>query len=80
MTSRARTTTVDLHLGNRVRTKRRQRGMSQAYLADKIGCSFQQIQKYESGQNRLSVGMLLRISKTFGLKVEDFTQGLEDLV
>jgi transcriptional regulator with XRE-family HTH domain len=78
--TRNRCADLDLQLGTRVRTTRKTQGMSQAYLADRIGCSFQQVQKYESGANRLSVGTLLRISKAFGMKLEDFTHGLEDLV
>jgi transcriptional regulator with XRE-family HTH domain len=44
---------VDVHVGNRVRMRRLMLGMSQTSLADKLGLTFQQVQKYEKGKNRM---------------------------
>jgi transcriptional regulator with XRE-family HTH domain len=49
---------VDVHVGARARSRRMQMGMSQTDLADKLGITFQQIQKYEKGMNRISASRL----------------------
>jgi transcriptional regulator with XRE-family HTH domain len=58
---------VDVEVGRRVRIERIARGLSQTELADRIGVSFQQVQKYESGANRISMGRLTRIGRVFGV-------------
>ena len=58
---------VDVEVGRRVRVERIARGLSQAELADRIGVVFQQVQKYESGANRISIGRLTRIARVFGV-------------
>jgi len=53
---------VDVEIGGRVRTQREGQGRTQAQLADAIGVTFQQVQKYENGKNRISAARLLRIA------------------
>ena len=63
---------VDLHVGDRVRAERVRRGWSQSELGAAIGVSFQQVQKYERGANRISASMLARIAKALDTAVADF--------
>jgi transcriptional regulator with XRE-family HTH domain len=56
--------TTDQHVGTRVRMRRLQLGMSQTTLADALGLTFQQVQKYEKGANRISASRLQQISNT----------------
>jgi transcriptional regulator with XRE-family HTH domain len=60
---------VDVEVGRRVRVERMERGLSQTELAKRIGVSFQQVQKYETGGNRISMGRLTRIGRVFGVQV-----------
>jgi transcriptional regulator with XRE-family HTH domain len=60
---------IDVEVGRRVRVERIARGLSQTELANKIGVTFQQVQKYESGANRISIGRLTRIGRLFGMDV-----------
>lgn len=60
---------VDLHVGARIREERIHIRMSQSALGDAIGVTFQQIQKYERGVNRVSASMLVRIAATLGVSV-----------
>ena len=53
---------VDRHVGQRIRIRRIQVGISQTELANALGLSFQQIQKYERGSNRISIGTLSQIA------------------
>jgi len=62
-----RQTQVDTHIGSRVRLRRETLRMSQGQLGDALGVSFQQVQKYESGANRISASTLLRLSQTLGV-------------
>lgn len=62
---------VDADVGNRIRAYRLEREMSQEQLGDKLGVSFQQVQKYEKGANRLSVGRMVEICKTFAVTPHD---------
>lgn len=68
---------VDIHVGNRLRTMRTLAGMSQTALGDKIGITFQQIQKYESGANRISASRLWNFAMAFGVQVSSFFEGLD---
>lgn len=63
---------IDRHVGNRVRARRIVLGMSQSELADVVGVSFQQIQKYERGDNRISPSKLWRFGRHMGVPVEWF--------
>jgi transcriptional regulator with XRE-family HTH domain len=62
----------DVEIGRKIRTLRLERGLSQSRLADGIGLSFQQLQKYESGANRVSAGRLQRIAALLGVPVTVF--------
>jgi transcriptional regulator with XRE-family HTH domain len=59
---------VDIAVGATIRLLRQGRGMSQATLAAAIGVSFQQVQKYESGANRVSASMLSKIADTLAYR------------
>jgi transcriptional regulator with XRE-family HTH domain len=54
---------VDFEVGHRIRLERQRQGLSQEDLGDQLGVTFQQIQKYEKGANRLSIGMASEIAK-----------------
>src|SRR3954470_9766759 len=58
----ARTVAVELAIGARLRTRRRQLGLSQSMLAEALGVSFQQVQKYERGANRVAASTLVAAS------------------
>jgi len=63
---------VDVHVGQRLRVRRSLLGMSQEKLADAIGLTFQQIQKYERGVNRVSAGRLFQFSKILDVPIAYF--------
>ncbi|MDX1711410.1 MAG: helix-turn-helix transcriptional regulator [Rhodovibrionaceae bacterium] len=69
---------TDVHIGQRVREKRMALGYSQTALAEKLGISFQQVQKYESGANRISGSRLWEMSRVLGEPVSYFFEGLEE--
>jgi transcriptional regulator with XRE-family HTH domain len=69
---------IDLHLGRRMRRRRRLLGMTQRQLADVCGVRFQQIQKYECGANRLSAARLWQIAGALDVPVSYFFEGLTD--
>jgi transcriptional regulator with XRE-family HTH domain len=62
---------VDIAVGARIRVLRKVRGLSQQALADAAGVTFQQIQKYERGANRVSASMLSRIARTLETPVSE---------
>lgn len=62
---------VDVAVGARIRLLRKLRGLSQQALADAAGVTFQQIQKYERGANRVSASMLARIAATLNTPVSE---------
>ncbi len=68
---------VDVHVGKRVRHRRWMVGMTQQQLAEKVGIKFQQIQKYETGMNRISASRLWDISEALNVSVSFFFEGLE---
>lgn len=68
---------VDIHVGKRVRQRRWMLGMTQQQLAGSVGIKFQQIQKYETGANRISASRLWDIAATLGVPVSFFFDGLE---
>ena len=63
---------VDAHVGRRLRVRRVLCGMSQTALADQLGITFQQLQKYESAANRISASRLWEISKILDVPIEWF--------
>ncbi len=67
---------VDVHVGKRVRHRRWMVGMTQQQLAERVGIKFQQIQKYETGMNRISASRLWDISAALGVPVAFFFEGL----
>ena len=69
---------IDKHVGNRVRMRRLMLGVSQTKLADALGLTFQQVQKYEKGANRISASRLQRISSFLQVPIPFFFEGLPD--
>ncbi|HUS53699.1 MAG TPA: helix-turn-helix transcriptional regulator [Thermohalobaculum sp.] len=68
---------VDVHVGQRVRQRRWMTGMTQQQLGDHVGIKFQQIQKYETGANRVSASRLWDIAATMEVPISFFFEGLE---
>src|SRR3954468_5468809 len=63
---------VDIHFGKRVRQRRALLGMSQTALGDGVRLTFQQVQKYERGSNRISASRLLEFAKVLDVPIEHF--------
>jgi transcriptional regulator with XRE-family HTH domain len=63
---------VDVHVGSRVRLRRNMLGLSQEKLGEAIGLTFQQVQKYERGANRIGASRLLELSQVLGVPVAFF--------
>lgn len=68
---------VDVHVGKRIRQRRWLTGMTQQGLADLVGIKFQQIQKYETGANRVSASRLWDIADALDVQVSFFFEGLK---
>lgn len=69
---------VDVHVGGRVRMRRTLLGMSQEKLGEAIGLTFQQVQKYERGTNRIGASRLYDLSKVLDVPVGFFFEDLTD--
>jgi transcriptional regulator with XRE-family HTH domain len=69
---------VDLYVGARLRIRRKMMGLSQTQVADALGITFQQIQKYERGANRISASKLYDAAKLLQAPVSYFFEGLSD--
>ncbi len=69
---------VDLHVGGRLKQIRGLRGLSQTNLADSVGLTFQQIQKYENGANRISASRLWEFAEHLNVPISFFYDGLDD--
>jgi len=67
---------IDVHVGSRVRMRRMLINMSQEKLGEKLGLTFQQVQKYEKGSNRISASRLFQISQILGVPVQFFFEDL----
>lgn len=67
---------IDVHVGNRVRMRRMLVGMSQEKLGDALGLTFQQVQKYEKGANRVSASRLYQMATTLGVPIQFFFDDL----
>lgn len=67
---------VDTHVGRRLRARRRLLGMTQERLAQAVNIRFQQIQKYESGANRISASRLWSLAKALEVSVSYFFEGM----
>ena len=70
---------VDLYIGARLRLRRNQMGITQEKLADALGVTAQQVQKYENGINRIGACRLFQASQTLNTPVQYFFDGLENL-
>ena len=70
---------VDVHVGKRIRHSRWLVGITQQQLAEAVGIKFQQIQKYETGMNRVSASRLWDIAEALTVPVSFFFEGLEDV-
>lgn len=68
---------VDIHVGQKIRQRRWLIGMTQQQLAEAVGIKFQQIQKYETGMNRVSASRLWDISRVLEVSPSFFFEGLE---
>jgi len=66
---------VDVAVGRHVRTRRIARGLSQTQLGNRLGVTFQQVQKYESGANRMSIGRLRKAAAVFGISMSALFEG-----
>jgi transcriptional regulator with XRE-family HTH domain len=69
---------VDAIVGRRIRTRRLVLGITQTQLARQVGVSFQQVQKYENGANRVGAGRLVQIAQVLGVPVHTLLAGLSE--
>ena len=67
---------IDIHVAARLRMRRMLQGVSQEALAARIGVTFQQIQKYEKGQNRIGASRLFQLAQALSAPVDYFFEGL----
>jgi transcriptional regulator with XRE-family HTH domain len=73
-----RTKRIDAHVGERIRLRRTELGLTQEQLAEALDVSYQQVQKYETGANRVSAGRILEIAHKLSVDVGYFFDGLSD--
>ena len=76
-TIRANAERVDNHVGLMFRTRRQELGLSQTAVAERLGVTFQQVQKYERGMNRISASRLHDLCEILGVPIEYFFDGLD---
>lgn len=69
---------IDRHVGLRIRMRRKELGISQERLAESIGLTFQQVQKYERAANRVSASKLWEMSRALSASISYFYEGLDD--
>lgn len=69
--------TIDLCVSHRIRERRGELGMSQQKLADAVGLTFQQLQKYETGANRVAAGRLFQLAVALNVDVGYFFENLD---
>ena len=62
---------IDAYVAGRLRTCRKQLGLSQAEIARQLGVTFQQVQKYEAGLNRIGAGRLYQLAQIYGIPMQD---------
>ena len=65
------TTSIDAYVAGKLRNYRKQLGLSQATIAKQLGVTFQQIQKYEAGLNRIGAGRLFQFASIFGIPMQE---------
>lgn len=75
--SRKQPNPIDVHVGSRVRLRRLVIGLSQEKLGEKLGLTFQQVQKYEKGTNRIGASRLFEIARILGVPVQFFYEDME---
>jgi transcriptional regulator with XRE-family HTH domain len=73
---RGRPNQTDVAVGQRIRAFREDANLSQTALADQIGVTFQQLQKYEAGTNRVGAGRLMLIARALNVPITAFFDGL----
>jgi transcriptional regulator with XRE-family HTH domain len=66
---------IDVHVGRRIREARLLNDLSQSALAEKVGITFQQLQKYENAHNRVSCSRLYDIARVLGVPIQEFFSG-----
>ena len=71
-----KSTSVDVHIGGRIRARRKALGVSQERLATSLGIAFQQLQKYEHGANRVSASKLYDVARALDVPIAYFFEGL----
>jgi transcriptional regulator with XRE-family HTH domain len=71
---------IDVHIGSRIRLRRTLLGMSQERLGEALGLTFQQVQKYESGVNRVSASRLFDLSRVLNVPIGFFFDDVPDVV
>ncbi len=69
---------IDLHVGRRLRRRRRLLGLTQQQVGAAVGIRFQQVQKYESGANRLSAARLFELARALNVPIQYFYDGLDE--
>ena len=72
-------TRVDKHVSERLRERRKKLGLTQDELAERVGVSFQQFQKYENGANRISAGRLFQLAAALDTSIPYFFEGLQSV-
>lgn len=69
---------IDMHVGGQLRLRRAQAGMTQQELGGKLGLSFQAVQKYETGENRISASRLFQLACLLDVPLAYFFEGLDE--
>src|SRR5690625_2959231 len=69
---------IDMHVGGQLRRRRTALVLSQGQVAEGVGVTFQQIQKYEKGQNRIGAGRLYRVAAILAVPVSYFFEGINE--
>lgn len=77
MKTKGKPSPIDMQVGMNLRVIRMSKGRTQVELAEALGITFQQVQKYEWGKNRISAGHLYTISKYLKTPIKRFYQGVE---
>lgn len=73
---KGRVSAIDVHVGVRLKQIRKEKKLTQEEVAEMIGITFQQLQKYEWGHNRISAGKLFLLSSVLAVPLETFYEGL----
>lgn len=71
---------IDRIVGQRLRWRRRELKLTQEQLGERLGLTFQQVQKYEKGVNRISAGRLFEIAQALGITITYFYEGVDELL